>query len=214
MLGGNLGTLTGDYLFARRWLIRSIKFAKNYNYMDYLCRSYRKYADILRYNGHIKWANKLCNLALNIAHDEGYRRYEIYLMCSKAEICRKNGALSESIKLYEKAQIEAKKLGIKGWIGHTMLGIAENMFCKKNTTEALGYFNKAGNIYIEIGQVWGLIQTNIGKSKCLYVSGQEWKALLESTREESHRMGYKKDESLITKMLSESPLIYNDLMFL
>lgn len=53
MLGGNLGTLRGQYADASRFLVRATRHAKRRGDNYLLTRCLRKYADLLRYENHI-----------------------------------------------------------------------------------------------------------------------------------------------------------------
>jgi len=158
MIGGNLGVLSGDYKFARKWLIQSIRFSIENKFPDYLCRSLRKYSDILRYYGHLEMANKTCDWALNIARNKQFQRYEIYLMCSKGEILREQGYCQRAIKLFKQAQRLARKQGIKGWEAHTYLALAESYINGGDIENAKVSMEKAKKIYEAISKHGGRLR--------------------------------------------------------
>ena len=215
MLGGNLGVLSGDLKFSLNWIKKSIKFSQDNNLQDFLCRSLRKYSDILRYYGKLKDANKICNWGLNIAKDNDYKRYEIYLLCSKAEIFREMKLYNKSINLYKEAKQSAKQQGIKGWIAHTHLGIAENLLRFNDIDLAINEYHSANDIYKKINQHWGQVQVNIGFTRCfLLKKNKKWENLALNALKHSDKMGYKKDSNLLKKMLKDKNAYNNKLLFL
>lgn len=215
MLGGNLGVLTGNYNFARKWLIKSIRFSIQNNYPSYLCRTLRKYSDILRFQNHLKFANKACDWALDIAREHNYKRYEIYLICSKGEIEREQGNLGKALNHFEEAKRSAKSQGIKGWIGHTYLALAEIYQTKNDLDEAKINFNKAQKIYEQIGQVWGEMQVKIGYIRYyLSLNDSKWKRLSNEVLQHAQKMGYQKEINITKFIVSNEASTNNKLMFL
>jgi hypothetical protein len=67
MLGGNLGTLRGNYEEARKFLVRAIAHAKQQRDYYILTRSLRKYGDFLRNRGHLNFARDVLLEALRLS---------------------------------------------------------------------------------------------------------------------------------------------------
>ena len=67
MLGGNLGTLRGNYQESRRFLVRAIAHAKQQRDHYILARSLRKYGDFLRDRGHFNFARNVLLDALRLS---------------------------------------------------------------------------------------------------------------------------------------------------
>jgi MalT-like TPR region len=209
MIGGNLGILSGDFRSSRRWLVKSIRFAKEHDFSDCLCRTLRKYSDLLRFHNHLDAANFFCNLGLDLAKDEGFKRYEIYLSCSKAEIFREKGLFHRAAELYRSAHDAAKQQGIKGWVAHTYLGFSECALALGNIDDAKIYLARANTIYKEIEQAWGLIQVGIGFSRCLLLEGDDtWMKIANNTLKRAEEMVYAKDISFLRSMI-DSIIVIN-----
>ncbi|WP_047984189.1 hypothetical protein [Ornithinibacillus californiensis] len=166
MVGGNLGVLSGDMKFSREWLVKSIRYAKETEMDNYLVRALRKYADVLKVNGHLKWARKCCEVGIELARKGAYDRYEAILVCTLADIHRMERAYSIADDFLDEAMKQIKKVGIKGWEGHIFLSKGELNFQKGQYAEAHHYFNLANELYQTIDQEWGLIQANIGLERC------------------------------------------------
>jgi tetratricopeptide (TPR) repeat protein len=67
MLGGNLGTLRGNYEEARQFLVRAIRHARQRRDHYILARSLRKYGDFLRNRGHLQLARDALLGALRLS---------------------------------------------------------------------------------------------------------------------------------------------------
>lgn len=166
MIGGNLGVLSGDMKFSRKWLVKSIRYAEKTEQPNYLCRALRKYTDILTIHGHLNWAKRFCKRGIEIAQDHGYERYEAIHVCTLANIYR----MEEQYDLAEETLIEAmkqiKKVGIKGWEGHIHAIYAEMYYQQENYQRSAEKWHEALDIYASIDQKWGLIIANIGLESC------------------------------------------------
>lgn len=215
MIGGNLGTLSGDYDFSLKWLMKSKQFTSENRLNDYTCRTLRKISDIFRYKGEIEEALELCDKAINLAEENRYLRYKIYLLCSNAEIYREMKQFEKSKMQFLNAQKLAIEHGIQGWVSHTYLGLGELCIGEMNVTKAEFWFKKAISIYNAIGQKWGEIQSNIGLIKCYMLNEDlRWVELAKNTILEWKRIGYEKDQKLISEIINESKPLNNILMFL
>lgn len=215
MLGGNLGVLSGDFKFSRKWLIRSIRFALQHSFHDFLCRTLRKYSDILRQCGHIKFSAKICEWGITVARHHDFKRYELYLICTKGEIAREQGDNGLAINIYREAERLAKQQGISGWVAHVYLACGEYYLHQHEFPTALNYFFKADEIYKEIGQIWGRMQVAFGVTRYYMLEGNNrWIAMANTGVRNARKMGYRKEEALFSELLSSQAFINNKLMFL
>lgn len=172
MLGGNLGVLHGELSFSRKWLVKSIRYSQVTGRDNYLCRTLRKYADVLRLKGHTKWAKICTEEGIRIARENGFDRYESYLLCTLGDILRAENNYEKAAELFEQASIIIKRHGIKGWEGHVNTSIAEMAFQRGNFSEAAKFYSYAYQIYLQINQQWGIIVSTLGLVKCK-LNGEE-----------------------------------------
>ncbi|HKX29148.1 MAG TPA: hypothetical protein VJ302_15745 [Blastocatellia bacterium] len=215
MIGGNLGVLSGGYRFSRKWLVKSIRYALEYNHTDYLCRSLRKYSDVLRFYGHLKIANKICDWALSIAREQGYRRYEIYLLCSKAEIAREQKAHATTLFYLKDIEVMVTQQGMKPWLAHTHIAFGEHYIGCEDYSIARSHLLKAEQLYNDMEHAWGQLQVQIGIARCDLGDGMSgWKKRAISALKKALEMGYTKEESMLTLMLEQNAIVNNKLMFL
>jgi hypothetical protein len=167
MIGGNLGVLYGgDLKLCRKYLVKSIRFSQKHNLVDYYVRSVRKYADILRVKGHFKWAQQLVTEGIQLCKHQRYERYGLYLQCTLADILRVNKRFEEAEKLYHTVLNKAKLLKIRGWWAHAYLGGAELEYDRGKYEKALIDYEFALQMYLKIGQKWGIAQAKLGILKC------------------------------------------------
>jgi len=190
MLGGNLGVLSGDLTFSREWLVRSIRYANETGLNNYLIRALRKYADILKVNGHLKWAIDCCEIGIDIARKGGYDRYEAILVCTLADLHRMKEDYTLAEDLLSEAMKQIKKVGIKGWEAHVYLSKGELNLQRGMLEEAGHYFNLAIDIYQTIKQEWGLIQANIGLERCRIKGGTGSVQPISHWAEQANRLNY------------------------
>ncbi|WP_156290914.1 tetratricopeptide repeat protein [Oceanobacillus salinisoli] len=213
MIGGNLGVLSGDLQLSRKWLVTSIRYAEKHNQLNYHCRALRKYVDVLKINGHLKWAKEFCEKGIKIAQAGGYERYESILVCTLADVYRMEGKFDIAEELLDKAMEMIKKVGIKGWIGHIHSTYAEMLFQKGAYQEAAQKWQETLSIYKELGLKWGLIIGNIGLERC-YLKGAdiETKEPIHYWQEEAERLNYRREVELIEELgrgeLAVLPLAY------
>lgn len=166
MLGGNLGVLSGNLAFSRKWLLKAIRYAEENKQADHYCRALRKYVDVLKLNGHVKWAKAFCKEGIQITRKYGYERYEAILVVTLADLYRMENNYAKTEELLETGLEMIKKVGIKGWIGHIHATYAEMNFQKGMYEEAVQEWKEAIAIYQSIDQKWGLIIGAIGLEQC------------------------------------------------
>lgn len=214
MIGGNLGVLSGDYEFSRGWLYKSIKFALENNFTDYLCRSLRKYADVLKSRNHCKFAEKICDIGIKISKDNNFDRYELYLQCTKADILRNMGKYKQAIEIYSYALAISKKLGINGWKANIFLGLAEAYLDVNKTEDAEIYLNNAENIYKKLGHEWGMLQVIINRERCKLIKGLKIsEEIIHSAINKANDLGYLEEYRFLNEML-RGKKSHKKLMFL
>ncbi|RLL46908.1 tetratricopeptide repeat protein [Oceanobacillus piezotolerans] len=202
MLGGNLGVLWGDPQFSRKWLVKAIRYAEEHQQHSYQCRAIRKYVDILKLNGHLKWAEDFCKKGIHIAKENGYERYEAILVCTLADIYRMNRQHELAESYLEKAHQMIQKVGIKSWIGHIHATYAELFFQQCQYEEAMNQWQEAIAIYDDIGQKWGQIIAAVGMERCQLKGAiienprplQAWKKVAEDCN-------YQREVKLINKTI-------------
>ena len=214
MLGGNLGTLHGDYDYCLKYLNHAIKLARAYSLPALEIRSLRKYIDILSIRGHHKIAEQFYWYAKEKVQATGLFRYEIYLDCSYAEIMRGIGKYDLSRSVYLDALERANKQNIKGWIGHAHLGIAETFIDQKDFKRALEHLKNADKYYSIAKQIWGKVQVVIGIGRCKILEGVTPGKFFEEALRLANMYEYKRDEQYIISVLKENELLKNQLMFL
>ncbi|MFD1037135.1 tetratricopeptide repeat protein [Virgibacillus byunsanensis] len=213
MLGGNLGVLSGDLTFSRKWLIKSIRHAEQTEQNNYLCRSLRKYTDILKEYGHLSWARAFCEKGIEVARNSGYERYEAILICTLGDIYRMEKKYEVAEDLFEKAMKMIKKVGIKGWEGHIHSSYAELNYQKGDYQGSVNKYQEALEIYKNIQQKWGLIQANIGLERCkLKGVTVESEHPFDYWKNEAKRLKYRREQRLIEETISGEtsivPLIF------
>ncbi|RDW19691.1 tetratricopeptide repeat protein [Oceanobacillus chungangensis] len=203
MLGGNLGVLSGNMTFSRKWLVKAIRFAEENNQMNYYCRALRKYVDILKINGHVKWAKEFCEKGIRIANENGYERYAAILVVTLADLYRmeNNNLLCE--ELLEKGMQMIKRVGIKGWIGHIHGSYAEMYFQKGEYEKAAEKWQEAITIYRSINLKWGLIVGAIGLERCrLQGAAIESMEQMEKSLELANALHYRREQEFIGRTIN------------
>ena len=80
MLGGNLGTLRGDYIEARNFLVSAIRSARERQDDYLLARCLRKYADFLRNRGHLTRAEAALREAVRLSESGKGTRQRVYAL--------------------------------------------------------------------------------------------------------------------------------------
>jgi hypothetical protein len=214
MLGGNLGVLSGDDTFSRKWLVNTIRESNQNTDNKNLCRSLRKYAQILNKNNHQRFALKTCNIAIDISERNGMDRFNLYLLTTKADVLRKMGNIEEAESLAKDCLSQSFDLGIKGWIAHIYLLLAIIEMSKeiKNNETFSDYLRKAEYIYIEINQQWGIAHINI--INCLILlNGNNTKSKIDKSIKEAlkvtKKFNYKYETYILQELLKRKKVIYS-----
>lgn len=179
---GNLGTLSGDFESAKASNQEGIELADSECRQNYYMRCLRKKVDLLKLDGDNDQALRILDKAIGGLDAHSASRYELYLLCSEADIYRlleaygkddrigKKGAFEESYQRFETVLSETTNRGIQGWMGHALLGLGALMYDSaiahdderlSRLEEAQSYLWRAREIYARINQGWGLICTDM-----------------------------------------------------
>jgi transcriptional regulator with XRE-family HTH domain/tetratricopeptide (TPR) repeat protein len=125
MLGGNLGTLRGDYRQARQFLVRALRHARSRRDHYVLIRCLRKYGDFLRYEGHLQLAKTALLEGLRLSARGRGTRQRIYILGCLGDLERQKRNYSAASENFERAIELARSSYIPGWLGNLHLGLAE-----------------------------------------------------------------------------------------
>jgi tetratricopeptide (TPR) repeat protein len=127
MLGGNLGTLRGDYRIVRPFLLRAIRYARKHNDEYLLARCLRKYGDYLRYRGHLRLANSVLSeyfeTALDLANAAYIPGWLGNLHLGLAEIAIERNVLDEARAVLDQAEAHYRKTRPKHWWGEIQISL-------------------------------------------------------------------------------------------
>lgn len=215
MIGGNLGTLTGEYEFYRSYLYKALCIARKQNNIELLCRSIRKYCDYLKINNHLKYAEKLCLSALRKTDKHGLERYKLYLLCTLGDNYRVQKKYNESLKYFQKAKLLASKFNMKGWLGHVNIGIAFLYYQLSKIEQSLVYLMEAERYYILTDHSWGKLQVLVLKSFLAKKNNSnDLKNLVKQGIEISKYYSYKYEQKTFEYLNSDNHNIIYFLMFL
>ncbi len=126
MLGGNLGTLRGEYDLCFGYLMEAIAIAERLNDKYLASRSLRKLADLERFQERYDDAIATWERAWEYAgRSARTNRQGIYLSCCRGDFERQKGEFGNARTWLESALEAAKDAYIPGWIGNAYLGLAE-----------------------------------------------------------------------------------------
>ena len=116
MLGGNLGTLRGNYQEARQFLVRAIAHAKQQRDYYILARSLRKYGDLLRNRGHFNFARDVLLEALRLSGRGRGTRQRIYILGCLGDLERQRKNHAAASEHFDRAIELARATFIPGWL--------------------------------------------------------------------------------------------------
>ena len=216
MLGGNLGTLRGDYAEGRRFLVRAIRYAQRREDSYLLTRCLRKYGDYLRFSGHLYLAGIALKKALTLSTEVQGTRQRIYVMGCLGDLERQKGNLSAATEYFEQAVDLARTLYIPGWLGNLHLGLAEVAMERSADNEAWNLLDQAEGHYRKTRpkHAWGDLQVTLGRCRIMRSKGDgAWKELAAGAERDAVTMGYLK-EAAFARTLLEGTGGRNVLMFL
>ena len=217
MLGGNLGTLRGNYQEARRFLIRAIAHAKQQRDHYVLVRSLRKYGDFLRNHGHFNFARDVLLEALRLSGRGRGTRQRIYILGCLGDLERQRKNHAAASEHFDRAIELARTTYIPGWLGNLHLGLAELALDRNRFDEAKILLEQAEAHYRNTHPKhwWGEIQVGLSRCRLMRMSGsQEWTDLARTIHAQAIAAGYSQDASLARELLTGRLIPRNALMFL
>jgi transcriptional regulator with XRE-family HTH domain/tetratricopeptide (TPR) repeat protein len=216
MLGGNLGTLRGDYAEGRKFLVRAMRYAKRREDSYLLTRCLRKYGDYLRFSGHLRLAAIALQKALTLSSEVQGTRQRIYVMGCLGDLERQKRNLSAATDYFEQAVDLARTLYIPGWLGNLHLGLAEVAMERSTDIEAWNLLDQAEGHYRKTRpkHAWGELQVALGRCRIMRSKGDStWEKLAAGAERDAVAMGYLK-EAAFARTLQEGTAVRNVLMFL
>jgi ATP/maltotriose-dependent transcriptional regulator MalT len=217
MLGGNLGTLRGNYEEARQFLLRAIRHAKRHRNHYLLARCLRKYGDFLRNRGHIEFARDALLEALRLSKYGRGTRQRIYLLGCLGDLERQKQNYAAASEHFERGVELARATYIPGWLGNLHLGLAELALDQNGFDDAKVLLEQAEAHYKNTHprHWWGEIQVGLGRCRLMRTTGnQDW---LESARVVHHEAiaaGYSRDAAFADELLNGQVRPRNVLMYL
>jgi len=217
MLGGNLGTLRGNYEEARRFLTRAIRQARQRKDHYILARCLRKYGDFLRYRGHLQLSKDALLEALRLSgHGRGTRQ-RIYIHGCLGDLERQKQNYTAASEHFERAIELARSTFIPGWLGNLHLGLAELALDRSRFDDAQILLEQAEAHYRNTHprHWWGEIQVALVRSRLMRAGGNlDWPELARMAHREATAAGYSRDAAFATALLSGDRNPQNVLMFL
>jgi tetratricopeptide (TPR) repeat protein len=217
MLGGNLGTLRGNYQEARRFLVRGIAHAKQRRDRYILARSLRKYGDFLRYHGHCNFARDVLLEALRLSGRGRGTRQRIYILGCLGDLERQRKNHAAASEHFDRAIELARATFIPGWLGNLHLGLAELALNRNRFDDAKISLEQAEAHYRNTHPKhwWGEIQVGLSRCRLMRMSGgQEWTELARTIHAEAIAAGYSQNAALASELLNGRLRPRNALMFL
>lgn len=217
MLGGNLGTLRGNYEEARQFLLRAIRYGMERRDHYILARCLRKYGDFLRNRGHLNLAKNVLLEALRLSgHGRGTRQ-RIYVHSCLGDLERQKQNYGAATEHFERAIELARATFIPGWLGNLHLGLAELALDRNQLDDAKILLEQAeahyGNTHPK--HWWGVIQVGLSRCRLMRAAdNQEWPELAREVHSEAIAAGYSKDAALASELLNGRLRPRNALMFL
>jgi tetratricopeptide (TPR) repeat protein len=217
MLGGNLGTLRGNYEEARQFLLRAIRHAKQRRDHYILARCLRKYGDFLRNRGHLQLARDALLEALRLSgHGRGTRQ-RIYILGCLGDLERQKQNYAAASEHFERAIEVARATFIPGWLGNLHLGLAELALDRNRLDDAKILLEQAEAHYRNTHPMhwWGEIQVALARCRLMRAAGsQEWSELAHTVHHKAIAAGYSRDATFANELLNGQPCARNVLMFL
>ena len=160
IMGGNMGTLTGNIDYAKRCNEIALRLSREKGLKNFELRAVRKKTDLLKFECRFQEAFQL--LSEYVTEDcELGSRYLVYLLCSLGEIHRHTGNFDQAYACYDRVRIITEERGISGWWAHAMLALGCLMFEHGFFSEAKYYLNEALEKYETIEQLWGILTTKL-----------------------------------------------------
>lgn len=217
MLGGNLGTLKGDYREARSYLVRCARHARRRKDFYLLTRCLRKYGDFLRFQGHLQPAQMALMEALRISARGRGTRQRIYVLGCLGDLERQKRNYSSATEYFERAIELGRSTFIPGWLGNLYLGLAEIAIDQRSFEQAKILLDQAEAHYRNTHprHWWGDIQVALGRCRLMRNAGDPaWAESARRIQAEATTAGYSRDAGLAASVLSGVDPPQNVLMFL
>ena len=217
MLGGNLGTLRGNYGEARQFLLRAMRHGKQRRNHYILARCLRKYGDFLRNLGHFQFARDALLEALRLSgHGRGTRQ-RIYILGCLGDLERQKRNYAAASEHLERAVELARATFIPGWLGNLHLALAELALDRNRFDDAKNLLEQAEAHYKNTHPKhwWGQIQVGLAQCRLIRAAGnQEWPEFARALHLEAIAAGYSRDAAFASELLNGKPHPRNVLMFL
>jgi len=206
MLGGNLGTLRGQYGEARRFLVLATRHAKRRRDHYLLARCLRKYGDFLRYEGHLQWAKVALMEALRLSARGRGTRQRIYVLGCLGDLERQQQNYTAALDYFERAIELARSSFIPGWLGNLHLGLAHLAIERRSFDEARTFIGQAEAFYRSTHprHWWGSIQVELGKIRLMRVTNEiGWIERARAVQNEALSAGYAKDAAAAASLIKD-----------
>lgn len=217
MLGGNLGTLRGQYGEARRFLVLATRHAKRRRDHYLLTRCLRKYGDFLRYEGHPQLAKVALMEALRLSARGRGTRQRIYVLGCLGDLERQQQNYAAALDYFERAIELARSTFIPGWLGNLHLGLAHLAIERRSFDEARTFIGQAEALYRNTHprHWWGSIQVELGKIRLMRVANElGWIERARAVQNEALSAGYAKEAAAAASLIKGDLSHRHVLMFL
>lgn len=203
LIGGNLGLLTGDFVFSEQWLNKAFSFAKENSNSDLELRIVRKLVDIYSVQEMTKEALELAERYITI-DSELESRYQLYLLGALGEVYRKLRRVEESQYCFGRLEKITLQRNLPGWVAHSYLGQAMICLSKGNIDKGLEYTKKSKDIYKKINQIWGKINSETVECILRLQSNDNDDNILgnlNTIKTEAQKMNYSYNVSAVNKLI-------------
>lgn len=217
MLGGNLGTLKGEYRVARQYLVRCIRHARQRKDHYLLTRCLRKYGDFLRFEGHLQLAHMTLMEALRLSARGRGTRQRIYILGCLGDLERQKKNYSAATEYFERAIELGRSTFIPGWLGNLHLGLAEIAIDQSSFDQAKILLDQAEAHYRNTHprHWWGDTQVALGRCRLMRSAGDPaWTECAHRVQADATTSGYSKDAAFAASLLTAVDRPRNVLMFL
>ena len=211
LIGGNLGVLSGDFVQAKEWVMKSFEFSREKAFRNDELRASRKVAELMCTEGKAKEAITFITDYIS-AESQVKSRYELYQLIVLAECYRQAGDKELAKECFEKGILYAKKLSNKSWEAHAYLGMSL-MLAYDDKKNAMDLVKEAEAIYKSSNHIWGILMSEVVRNYCLNIHEEVDFEQLVMVKAKAHENNYRYIESLATK-LSEEEMVDVKLLFL
>lgn len=215
LLGGNLGVLSGDFNYAKKWLDQSMLELRSSDKLNYILRVVRKLADIYCYNNDANKAIDLLNTYITI-NSAIENRYQVYIMGTLGEVYRKLNKTAQSEICFNIVKEKSIQKNLVGWICHSELALALIKFEQNEYEGLLPIINSIEDRYKKLNHRWGVINTRTLKFM-LISKTQSIEPIIEDIvqlKEEASSLSYKYNVAILDELLLTNNIKYFHLFFL